>query len=151
MLSQCSQSRPEIIQFPPEIEISFKPEVHSPPDKCEYRLNYRSRRTEEKGRFKRGFCTSTNQKKFGFSFINHSLFRYEIDATKIFDHCQILEKIVRSSSITQPSELLFSDNAYTIDEISVFLPKPVKEVTLKISSRKKDLSFNGDSQFLCNE
>ncbi len=151
MLSQCVQSRSEIIQFPPETEIRFKPEVHSPPDECEYRLYYRIRKTEERGRFKRGFCISSNQKKVGFSFINLSLFRNEIDTTKIFDHCQILEKIVRSSSTTQPNELLFSDNAYTIDETSVFLPKPVKEVTLKISSRKKDLSFNGDSQFLCNE
>jgi len=151
MLSQCLQSTPEIIQFPPEIELRFKPEVHSPPYKYEYKLNFRSRRTEEKGRFKRGFCPSTIPRKLGFSFINHSLYRYETNTTKIFDHCQILEKIVRFSSITQPSEILFSDNAYTIDETSVFLPKPMKEVTLKISTRKKDLPFNGDSQFLCSE
>jgi len=53
--------------------------------------------------------------------------------------------------IEPKNEIVFSENFYTIDNTSDFLPNPVKQVKLKITSITKGISFGEDSQSFCDE
>ncbi|MBN2279715.1 MAG: hypothetical protein JXQ65_03965 [Candidatus Marinimicrobia bacterium] len=146
----CLTSKPELLNYPPSVEPKFKTHSFSPSHACEYHPFLKFRKTEERGKSRRERFTPSGTNAVGFSFISHSI--YQIDPSKTFYQQYNPLELFRKAPPTVPSnEVLFSENFFTVDYTSDFLPKSIKRVNLQITNVKKDLSFSGDSQFLWDE
>ena len=136
---------------------------------CNYNLFLQMRKSGERGRTKRErhitLRPETIQKLMNRSFINFDRARFTSINIKGFvsrSHLPLLEidkqiffeysRDLMSTKMHIPSEeIMFSEDFSIIDNLSDFLPKPVKRVNLKIKNIKNDIPFDGDSPILYDD